>query len=141
MKAKLPKIIRLTAIVVCALLIILIIAVAALVFTGHSWPPNVKVISNMTSPESQWVAIIENEDYISMFTPPFYAVVLKPQTGWFQGLREKKIFEISQESTTQPPAVRWRDANNLSIETNGLKRDIAIQVQKFGNVEIIYRIK
>jgi len=100
-----------------------------------------KVLNQIPSPDGKWIAITQDEEYASMFSTPLYAVVLQPQTGWFRRLREKKVFEISQESATVPPTAKWDDSTHLVIEGYGLKRDITLQIPEYEPIRLTYKIE
>ena len=69
--------------------------------------PSIRGLSRVLSPDNRWVALIEDEEYKSIFTPPFYLIILQPQTGWLQPLMGQDVFEVSQMSATLPPDVVW----------------------------------
>jgi len=98
-------------------------------------------LARINSPDGKWSAITQDEEYASSFSTPSYAVVIQPQTGWFRYLREKKVFEISQESATVPPTVKWDDSTHLVIEGYGLKRDITLQIPEYEPIRLTYKIE
>ena len=120
-----------------SLVAVFLIAVIAVIVTLRA--PETKSISETISSNGTWKAIVEDIDYMSVFTPPDYRIILEPETGWLRKLRRKEIFEASQMFVVAPPQMQWLDNTHLVIECDVLEKDVTKRVDSYSGIEISYR--
>jgi hypothetical protein len=81
-------------------IVIIAIALGALI-AAAVWVlrlPDTQVIESVRSPDRQWIARVEYEAFGNSFGPVFYAVSLRPSTGWLAAFPETR----HSCATTQP---------------------------------------
>ncbi|HEU5047392.1 MAG TPA: hypothetical protein VFT64_06045 [Rickettsiales bacterium] len=78
--------------------------------------PQVQVLSHSASPNGEWEAVVQNEDYgITIFDPQYNAVILKPLHGIMRFLQTQKVLMIPVAGDTTTPHVQWNGNNELNI--------------------------
>lgn len=116
--------------------VIAVVMVAAAVLWWQA--PEIRVLNRVNSPDNKLAVMVETEEYRSMFTPPFYLVVIRPQNYRLFAFRENKLFEISQLSAATPPVVEWRGTKQINIATSGKPDDISLQIYEYDGIKISY---
>jgi hypothetical protein len=125
------------AVAAISVLLILVVGVYRL-FT-----PTIQRLYEVPSPDNRWVAMVNEEEYgFSIFSSPFYAVILRPKDGFLVQLREEPIFQIVSASSGNKPFVRWQTSTNLSVQAKGVDvRDITARKESYKGVTITYILK
>jgi len=99
-------------------------------------------LDSVPSSDSRWVAVVRQEIRgFGVFSDPYYAVVLRPGTGWIGWLRQEKVFEVYGNQDSGEPAVSWSAPHELKIWMRpALQYKPTLQVESHRDVHITYDV-
>lgn len=99
--------------------ICLLLSIIAAFLILPQYIPQVQILSRSVSPDGEWEAVTQNEDYgITIFDPQYNSVILKPRYGLWRLFKSQKVLMIAANSDTNIPHVQWNDSNELVISLN-----------------------
>ena len=99
-------------------------------------------LDSVPSSDSRWIAVVRQEIRgAGVFSDPYYAVVLRPGTGWIGWLRQEKVFEVYGNQQSGEPAVSWSTPHELKVQMRpALAYKPRLQVESYRDVHIRYDV-